>query len=155
MSCIVVKLQQINQLNASDVNFSKELNAGSYESLVWPIIISTVFSMRYFQHVMAYFQEEEKKIYWIIVDHSIIILNSDIPGLEAYRQWVIYWYWGGYGVSLRIQQYFSYIVAVIFIGGRNWSTGRRPLPCCSSLTNFSYNMHLLRGVRTHSVSGDR
>jgi hypothetical protein len=26
--------QQINQLNASDVNFSKELNAGSYESLV-------------------------------------------------------------------------------------------------------------------------
>ena len=126
-----------NQLNASDINFSKELNAGSYESLVWPITMSTVFSMSYFQQVMAYFQEEEKKIYWIIVDHSIIMLNSDFPGFETYRQWVIHWYWGG-GVwcLLRIQQYFSYIVAVSFIGGRNWSTGRRPLPCCSSLTNF-------------------
>jgi len=57
----------------------------------------TVFSMSYFQQVMAYFQEEEKKIYWIIVDHSIIILNSDLPGLEVYRQWVIHWYWGGGG----------------------------------------------------------
>jgi hypothetical protein len=51
-----------NQLNASDINFSKELNAGSYESLVWPITMSTVFSMSYFQQVMAYFQEEGKCI---------------------------------------------------------------------------------------------
>jgi hypothetical protein len=85
-------------LNASDINFSKELNAGSYESLVWPITMSTVFSMSYFQQVMAYFQEEEKKIYWIIVDHSIIMLNSDFPGFETYRQWVIHWYWGGGGM---------------------------------------------------------
>jgi len=35
------------------------------------------------------------------------------------------------------QQYFSYIVAVSFIGGGNWSTRRKPLMCRKSLTNFT------------------
>jgi hypothetical protein len=158
MSCIVVKLQQINQLNASDVNFFKELNAGSYESLVWPIIISTVFSMKYFQHVMAYFQEEEKKIYWIIVDHSIIILNSDLPGLEAYRQWVIHWYWGGGGGRV-FNSAFNNISAIswqsFLLVEETGVQGEDHCPAAVHWQTFSYNMHLLRGVRTHSVSGDR
>jgi len=29
-----------------------------------------------------------------------------------------------------------YIVAVSFIGRENWSTRRKPLTCCKSLTNF-------------------
>jgi len=34
------------------------------------------------------------------------------------------------------QQYFSYIMAVSFIGGRNRSTRRKPQICRKSLTNF-------------------
>jgi hypothetical protein len=33
----------------------------------------------------------------------------------------------------HFQQYFSYIVAVSFIGGENW---RNPQTCCKSLANF-------------------
>ena len=35
-----------------------------------------------------------------------------------------------------MQQYFSYIVAVSFIGGGNQSTQRKPQTCRKSLTNF-------------------
>ena len=37
---------------------------------------------------------------------------------------------------IAILQYFSYIVAVSFIGGVNRSTRRKPLTCRKSLTNF-------------------
>ena len=44
------------------------------------------------------------------------------------------------GIRVRIdhhfQQYFSYIVAVSFIGGENQSTRRKPLTCRKSLPNF-------------------
>jgi hypothetical protein len=36
----------------------------------------------------------------------------------------------------HFQQYFSYIVAVNFIGGGNWNTRRNPPACHKSLTNF-------------------
>jgi len=38
-----------------------------------------------------------------------------------------------YGVYRHFQQYFSYIVAVSFIGGGNRSTRRKPQTCCKSL----------------------
>jgi hypothetical protein len=41
-----------------------------------------------------------------------------------------------YGVSCHFQQYFSYIVAVSFIGGGNRSTRRKPPTYPKSLTNF-------------------
>jgi hypothetical protein len=41
-----------------------------------------------------------------------------------------------YGASRHFQQYFSYIVAVSFIGGRNRNTRRKPPTCRKSLTNF-------------------
>ena len=41
-----------------------------------------------------------------------------------------------YGAERHFQQYFSYIVAVSFIGGGNWSTQRKPPTCRKSLTNF-------------------
>ena len=41
-----------------------------------------------------------------------------------------------YGDSHHSQQYFSYIVAVSFIGGGNRSTRRKPLTSRRSLTNF-------------------
>ena len=41
-----------------------------------------------------------------------------------------------YGVYHHFQQHFSYIVAVSFIGGGNWSTRRKPSTCRHSLTNF-------------------
>jgi hypothetical protein len=41
-----------------------------------------------------------------------------------------------HGASRHFQQYFSYIVAVSFIGGRNRNTRRKPPTCRKSLTNF-------------------
>jgi hypothetical protein len=41
-----------------------------------------------------------------------------------------------YGVKRHFQQYFSYIVAVSFIGGGNRNTRRKPPICRQSLTNF-------------------
>jgi hypothetical protein len=37
---------------------------------------------------------------------------------------------------IKLQQYFSYIVAISFIGGGNQSTQRKTPTCCMSLTNF-------------------
>jgi hypothetical protein len=42
----------------------------------------------------------------------------------------------GYGVLRHFQQYFSYIVAVSFIGGGNLSTRKKPPTCRKSLANF-------------------
>ena len=42
----------------------------------------------------------------------------------------------GYGAKCHFQQYFSYIMAVSFIGGENRSMQRKPLTCRKSLTNF-------------------
>jgi hypothetical protein len=44
--------------------------------------------------------------------------------------------WLIYGVQRQFQQFFSYIVAVSFIGGGNRSTRRKPPTCRKSLTNF-------------------
>jgi len=49
---------------------------------------------------------------------------------------------GFYQVMVRVmafnefQQYFSYIVAVSFISGGNWSTRRKPPACRKPSTNF-------------------
>jgi hypothetical protein len=49
---------------------------------------------------------------------------------------------GFYQVGVRVmafnefQQHFSYIMAVCFISGGNWSTRRKPPACRKSLTNF-------------------
>jgi hypothetical protein len=49
--------------------------------------------------------------------------------------------WLVYGVLQHFQQYFSYIVAVSFIGGGNRSTRRKPPTCRKLLTNFSADIH--------------
>ena len=68
--------------------------------------------------------------------------------------------WGqGYGIKHHFQQYFSYIVAVSFIGGGNQSTQRKPPTCHKSLKILSHNVvsssPRMTGIRTHNVSGDR
>ena len=53
----------------------------------------------------------------------------------------------------NFQQYFSYIVAVGFIGGVNRRTRRKPPTCRKSLTNV---VHLaLIEIRTNNISGER
>jgi hypothetical protein len=49
--------------------------------------------------------------------------------------------WLGYGVQHHLQQYFSYIVAVSFIGGGNLNTHRKPPTCRKSLINSSVDRH--------------
>jgi hypothetical protein len=44
----------------------------------------------------------------------------------------------GYGISHNFQQYFSYIVAVSFIGGGNRHIQRKPSTCRKSLTKFLF-----------------
>ena len=50
----------------------------------------------------------------------------------------------GENVGVRVvvfnATYFSYIVAVSFIGGGNWNTQRERPICHKSLTNLSYNV---------------
>ena len=46
----------------------------------------------------------------------------------------------GYNVQRHFQQYFSYIVAVSFIGGGNQSTRRKPTTRHKSLTNLAHNV---------------
>jgi hypothetical protein len=52
-----------------------------------------------------------------------------------YRGGIIFKGGEGYGFYRHIQQYFSYIVAVSFIGGGNRYTLREPPTCHKSLTN--------------------
>jgi hypothetical protein len=56
-----------------------------------------------------------------------------------------------YGVKRHFQQYFSYIVAVSFIGGGNRSTRRKPPTCRKSLTNLSHNVTLLNS-NVHEIA---
>ena len=60
-----------------------------------------------------------------------------------------------YSVKCHFQQYFSYIVAVSFIGGWNRSTRRKPLTCRKSDELYHIKLYCLSGIRTHNVSGDR
>jgi hypothetical protein len=54
----------------------------------------------------------------------------------------------------HFQQYFSYIVAVSFIGGGNRGTQRKPLTCRKSLTKFYllYDHQPLVHPQYHSIS---
>ena len=65
---------------------------------------------------------------------------------------------GGDRVERHFQQYFSYIMAVSFIGGGNRNTRRKQLTCRKSLRNISHNAVSSTPcqirVRTQSVSGD-
>ena len=57
------------------------------------------------------------------------------------------------------QQYFSYIMAVSFIGGANRRTRRKPATCRKSWQTLSHNVvsstPRLNGILSHNVSGDR
>jgi hypothetical protein len=71
--------------------------------------------------------------------------------------------------NATFQQYFSYVVAVSFIGGGNRSTRRKPPTCRRSLTNFITflngvveiaNIHDMKRlkigvVRSHKANKDR
>ena len=62
---------------------------------------------------------------WSLFDYYKSLFTS-----ESYC-WIM-----GFGVLCHFQQYFSYIVAVSFIGGGNRSTLGKPPTCRKTLTNF-------------------
>ena len=101
----------------------------------------------------------ELLVYWIravaVMALNVTLNNISVILLQSKRGCALYYiillfldrYWG-YGVECLFQQYFSYIVAVSFIGEGNWSTGWKPPTCRKSLTNFYhiilYQVHLAR-----------
>jgi hypothetical protein len=93
---------------------------------VWNIIVSVLL----FRCLMFYFLME------MINTHASAILpyiankecRMDYDGLGL-------WFWR------HFQHYFSYIVAVSFIGGGNRSTRRKPPTFRRSLTKLGYSMH--------------
>jgi hypothetical protein len=66
-------------------------------------------------------------------DGFLVYLISAFIFVEAYC-FIILGFWFIY--IIVFQQYFSFIVAVSFIGGGNRSTRRKPPTCRRSLTNF-------------------
>jgi hypothetical protein len=79
--------------------------------------------------------------FFFIRDHLIIYVQFGFNQINSFWilffSYVLQWDWFGlYDIYRHFQQYFSYIVAVNFIGVGNWSTRRRPLICRKSLTNF-------------------
>ena len=74
---------------------------------------------------------------WIIKPKSVINISF------LFCLHIISWYWKkrvGLGLC-QFRQYFSYIMAVSFIGGENWSAQRKPPTCRKWLTNF-ITLHL-------------
>jgi hypothetical protein len=66
-----------------------------------------------------------------------LLLNINITFIYSVNtQWGCYYVCLFDGVLRHFQQYFSYIVAVSFIGGKNRRTRRKPLTSRKSLTNF-------------------
>ena len=63
-----------------------------------------------------------------------VIIICFFPTLNKVFCIVLFFVW--WCLKLYFQQYFSYIVAVSFIGGGNRRTRRKPLTCCKSLINF-------------------
>ena len=57
---------------------------------------------------------------------------------------------GGHGVKRHLQQHFSYIVAVSYIGGGNRSTRSKQPTYRKSLTNFITVLYRLRIVKSGS-----
>jgi hypothetical protein len=66
-----------------------------------------------------------KNLYYFLWIYMVIVSTINIIFLCLFD-----------GVLHHFQQYFSYIVAVSFIGGGNRSTQRKPPTCRKSLTNF-------------------
>jgi hypothetical protein len=56
----------------------------------------------------------------------IVKFNTQNPSLEYKKCCVVLGLW----CLMSLQQYFSYISAVSFIGGGNWSTQRKPPTSC-------------------------
>ena len=58
----------------------------------------------------------------IVLQNMTISSSQNSSELKVVELQVVVWF----GFMVHFEQYFSYIVAVSFIGGGNWSTRRKP-----------------------------
>jgi hypothetical protein len=89
-----------------------------------PYVPSAPHDLKRQINICFYLKQIEKNLEILYVSISIAI---QVKGKDAYKTLICL-----YGV----QQYFSYIVAVSFIGGGNRRTQRKPPTCRKSQTNF-------------------
>jgi hypothetical protein len=109
----------------------------------WQIIIrSSVIDSAVFQQGLDSMLFNHAVVVWSVLMYNTMVHIILTPSILVSLTLVItiHWMcdtqlkWGqGYGIKHPFQQYFSYIVAVSFIGGGNQSTQRKPPTCHKSL----------------------
>ena len=112
----------------------------------WQIIIrSSVIDSAVFQQGLDSMLFNHAVVVWSVLMYNTMVHIILTPSILVSLTLVItiHWMcdtqlkWGqGYGIKRHFQQYFSYIVAVRFIGGGNQSTQRKPPTCHKSLKTF-------------------
>jgi hypothetical protein len=113
-------------------------------SLVWPAYRQTVFLLGrggyvFFSQRGKFFSHAKHKSDYLFLNMKKLIVSPILPKFLV-NNWRVRVFCGRGRVELwcltPLQKYFSYFVAVSFIGGGNRSTRRKPSTCRKSLTNF-------------------
>ena len=95
------------------------------------------------------------RLFQLQIEQKFTNATQKTPSAEQNK---IYWGEGkAYDIQRYFQEYFSYVMAVSFIGGGTRSTRRKPTPCRTSMTNcitYCCIEYTSPGVRTHNVSDE-
>ena len=115
-----------------------------------PVFAQSLFYANY-GHICSSADSNKNRFWHLIVIFETLcitfVLQRKVGNCNTFLNQYFLLVSGNFSLHLRVrvmvfkshfQQYFSYIVAVSFIGGGNWSIRRKPLTWSKSLTNHYY-----------------